>query len=344
MRERIFFHAVNVFYGGDYPKLSKARDNFDSWEAAWDYVRKEAKFEPEAEWEKLEDQRIGLVLNGESSFPVSLIEAPLSPFGLYFLGALPAGEPAVAIVGTRRATASGKMIAKNFSENLALAGVTIVSGLALGIDTAAHEGALLGHGKTIGVLAGGVDSIYPRQNDKLAKKIIESGGAIVSEYPPGAPTYPYRFLDRNRIISGLSRGTLVVEAPEGSGALATVRFALDQNRAVFVVPGPIGQLHYKGSNSLIRQGAALVTSAREILEELNLIDLSAPSCATVKKPIFLDKKQSFIFDILKSTGEPINIDKRMEISKMDISAVNQVIGMMQIQGIIKEESGHYFLI
>ena len=149
----------------------------------------------------------------------------------------------------------------------------------------------------------------------MAQKIIEAGGAIVSEYPLGAPTYPARFLERNRIISGLARGTLVIEAPENSGALATVKFAVDQNRDVFVIPGPINQLHYQGSNSLIRQGAILVTSPRDILEELNLIELISPVGAAVKKPEFLDKKQGLVFDILREAGDPLSVDKIGEITK-----------------------------
>lgn len=343
MRERIFFHAVNTFYGGDYAKLKNAWVNFGSWRAAWERVKKEAKLDPEIEWEKLVETRIDLALNSEPLFPELLRQIPAAPFGLYWRGTLPKNEPAVAIVGTRRATTNGKLIAKNFAESLARAGMTVVSGLAFGIDTAAHEGAVAGGGKTIAVLAGGADFIYPQQNAKLAQKIIDLGGAIVSEYPLGAPTYPARFLERNRIISGLARGTLVIEAPETSGALATVKFAVEQNRDVFVVPGPINQLHYKGSNSLIRQGAALVTAPKDILEELNLIDLVSPTGVAVKKPEFLDEKQGLIFDILHEAGEPLSVDNIGEISKMDISSVNQAIGMLQIEGIIKEEAGRYFI-
>jgi DNA processing protein len=188
MSECIFFHAINTFYGGDYAKLKNTWANFSSWEAAWERVRKEAKLNPEIEWGKLAEAEINLALNSEAAFPELLRQIPAAPFGLYWRGTLPEKEPTVAIVGTRRATTNGKLIAKNFAENLARAGVTVVSGLAFGIDTAAHEGAVASGGKTIAVLAGGADFIYPQQNVKLAQKILDLGGAIVSEYPLGTPT------------------------------------------------------------------------------------------------------------------------------------------------------------
>ena len=177
---------------------------------------------------------------------------------------------AIAIVGTRRATPDGKSTARRFAAELARAGIVIVSGLAFGVDAAAHEGCLDAEGKTVAVLACGLANIYPRNNEPLAKKILAQGGAIISEYPPDMPAYPSRFLERNRIVSGLSKGTLVIEAPERSGSLATARFALEQNRDVFVVPGPIAHPNFKGSHALIRQGAELVTTPEDILESYGI--------------------------------------------------------------------------
>ena len=175
-------------------------------------------------------------------------------------------ETPIAIVGTRRATPEGKIIAKRFARELTSYGIPIASGLAFGIDAAAHEECVATGGATIAVLAGGLDAIYPGSNAALAQKILARHGCIISEYPLGSPPLPYRFLERNRIISGISRGTLVVEAPENSGSLATARYALEANREVFVVPGSTLHPNFKGSHRLIRQGAELVTTPEEIFE------------------------------------------------------------------------------
>ncbi len=172
-------------------------------------------------------------------------------------------------MGTRKATSQGRFIAKEIAKKLSEMGMVIVSGLAMGIDTAAHEGALAGAGRTIAVLACGLDNIYPRQNENLAKKIIGTGGAVISEYPVGTEAFKNQFLERNRIVSGLCIATIVVEAPRESGALVTARLAAEQGREVFVFPGPTNHPNYHGSHKLIRDGARLVSSIDDILEDLN---------------------------------------------------------------------------
>src|SRR3989344_3610083 len=179
MKEKIAFNALNVFYKGDYSKLQKARQDFGNWTAAWENFSKESPIISEELWAVLAKEGISLTLCEEVGFPKILKEIPWAPFGLYWRGKSIEDLPAVGIVGTRRATLNGRAIAKKFGEELAINGVAVISGLALGIDSAAHEGVLLAKGRTIAVLAGGLDYIYPKQNTLLFKKILESGGTIV---------------------------------------------------------------------------------------------------------------------------------------------------------------------
>lgn len=213
----------------------------------------------------------------DPAYPRLLKEIPNPPENLYLLGNLPEKDTQkIAIVGTRKATAEGKKLAKEIAKKLAERGIIIVSGLAMGIDTAAHEGAIAAclpdgsQGKTIAVLANGLNSVYPAQNENLAKKILESDGALISEYPPETPSFPNQFLERNRIISGLSVATIIIEAPERSGSLATANWAAQQGREVFVFPGPANHSNFRGSHKLIRDGARLVASLEDILEDLGL--------------------------------------------------------------------------
>lgn len=281
---------------------------------------------------------------GDEKFPAILKEIPRPPEKIYCLGKFETdNRPHIAIVGTRKATTQGQQIAKKFAKELASAGIVIVSGLAMGIDTAVHEGALESNGRTIAVLANGLDWIYPRQNEKLGKRILESGGAILSEYPAGTPAYKDNFLARNRIVSGLSLGVIVVEAPVGSGALSTANHALEQNREVFVVPGPLNNENYVGSHALIRAGARLVTGAGEVLEDLNLSSLAALQQSLPIPDLHLDEKQKAILAVLKNVGEPVNIDKIGELMEIDVSTINRSLTFLLIKNLIKEEGGRYHL-
>ncbi len=286
----------------------------------------------------MQEAKIVRVSNAE--YPKPLKEIPKAPGKFYYLGNLPdQTRPHIAIVGTRRATTNGSAIAKSIAKELASVGAVIVSGLALGIDGAAHEGALEAKGTTIAVLPTGLDRIYPDQHADLANRIIENGGAIISEYDPGTPSYKQHFLERNRIVSGLSIAIVVIEAPERSGALSTASHALEQNREVFVVPGPIGHDNYRGSHSLIRAGARLVTNAKEILDDLNL----APVTPTLFPAINLPENQRLIFETIRSTGSATSVDKILDLTKMDISVLNRNLTLLLIQGLIKEEAGRYYL-
>ena len=204
-------------------------------------------------------------------YPEQLREIYDAPWKLYVLGNKEIlKQSGIAIVGSRNATEYGKKVALQFSKDLSRKGINIISCLALGIDTCAHFGTLNSDsvGKTIAVLGGGLDEMYPKQNIELAKQIIKKGGCIISEYPLGAKPEKLHFPQRNRIISGLSKGVLIVEASEKSGSLITADFALEQGRDVFAVPGNISSSTSVGSNNLIKQGAKLVTSYEDILIEI----------------------------------------------------------------------------
>ena len=280
-------------------------------------------------------------------FPLFLKEIQNPPKKIFVSGELPADPPEggikIAVVGTRKATSSGKIFAKKLAKELAENGVIIVSGLALGIDTAAHEGALEARGKTLVVLANGLDKIYPAQNENLAKAIVNSGGALISEYPTGTPSYPNQFLERNRIISGLCLATVIIEAPDRSGSLATARFAVEQGREVFVVPGPAGHPNFEGSHKLIRDGARLISSVQDILEDLGF---ESKKQKDSKNKIFdfkniKDENQLRILKIIAFAGNPVGIDKIIEISKLEPQTVNQSLALLTITGVIKETEKGY---
>lgn len=286
---------------------------------------------------------------GDTKYPALLREIAHPPFGIYVRGTLPqsmlppnaASALVIAIVGTRRATPEGKAIARRFARDLAQAGFIIVSGLAFGIDAAAHEGCLDANGTTVAVLAGGLDKIYPRENTKLAEKILAAGGAIVSEYPPGVPPYPIRFIERNRLISGLARGTLIVEAPYGSGSLATARFALEQNRDVFAVPGAITQKNFEGSHQLIRQGATLVTTPEEILESYGVSRKDAVCAQMRAHKDAYSPEEALILQALVDSATPAEVDKIIAATKLEPQAVNQTLSFLLFRNLIKETGGGY---
>lgn len=215
--------------------------------------------------------RIEEIHIGDKLYPEQLRNIYNPPLKLYVLGNKELFKnKGVAIVGTRKATEYGKKVALQLSQNLSEKGINIISGLALGIDTYAHLGTLQekSMGKTIAVLGGGLDKIYPKQNIELARKIVRSGGCIISEYSLGTKPEKLNFPQRNRVISGLSCGVVVVEASEKSGALITADYALEQGREVFAIPGSILSLTSNGTNNLIKQGAKLVTNYNDIIEEL----------------------------------------------------------------------------
>jgi DNA processing protein len=217
-----------------------------------------------------------LLFLGDADYPDSLLNSPDPPVMLYLRGRVELlARPSVAIVGSRNATAQGEQNARSFAEHFSRHGLTVVSGLAAGIDAAAHEGALNGHGSTVAVVGTGIDRIYPRRNEALARRIVDQG-LMVSEYPLGMLPLAPNFPRRNRLIAGLSLGTLVVEAAAQSGSLITAREAADAGREVFAIPGSIHSPQSRGCHQLLRQGAKLVEVADDVLEELRLGRMASP--------------------------------------------------------------------
>lgn len=279
----------------------------------------------------------------DKDYPFLLKETVPPPQLLYIKGSIePRDKNAVAIVGARVATSEGLKTAYDLAFELAQAGITIVSGLAQGIDTEAHKGALDAGGRTIAVLGTGIDVIYPTSNIELSKRILDGGqGAIISEFAPGTPAYPSNFPQRNRIISGLSRGTVVVEAREKSGALITANFALEQNRDVFAVPGPIGRPTSYGPNRLIKEGAKIVTGVSDIIEELGF---KITSVRENKKESGFDNIAGDELKIATMlSNEPKTVEELIRESKITASQINAAISMLEIKGIIRKVGGKYTL-
>jgi DNA processing protein len=283
------------------------------------------------------------------SYPPLLKEIQNPPAKLFVLGTIPEKSFFVSIVGTRKATYEGKELAKNIAFRLAEKGLVVVSGLALGIDVAAHEGALLAQGKTIAVLANGLDTIYPRQHESIAKKIVESGGALVSEYPIGTPALPHQFLERNRIVSGLSHATIVIEAPIRSGSIVTARTAAEQGRDVFVFPGPITHQNYKGSHQLIRNGARLVSSFEDIIEDISQStewcseNIPLVSSLEDKTKKYESEEEQKIIETLTHEGIPLSVDNIAELTTLESHVVRQHLTFLLLDGSIKERGGLFSL-
>lgn len=285
-------------------------------------------------------EKIKIIKKSSKDYPITLKEIHNPPKQIYIRGEFPKNHNLnFAIVGTRAATEYGKTLAFNIAKELAEMGFIIVSGLALGIDTQAHLGALAGNGKTVAVLGSGISdiSIYPIENLKLVKKIIENGGAVISEYDPKLKSEIWYFPERNRIISGLSKGVLVIEAPEKSGALITARMALEQNREVFAIPGSVFSKNSLGTNYLIKNGAKMVTSVDDILEELNLTELKINKKESKKEN--LNPEEKLVFNAIEK--EPADTDKICEALKMPASQVLSIVSLLEIQGMIKNIGGKF---
>lgn len=257
------------------------------------------------------------------------------PERFYFNGALPeTRQTTIAIVGTRRPTAYGREVTHKFAFELAQRGIIIISGLALGVDSIAHRATLEAGGKTIAVLANGLDSIYPTSHYGLAKQIVNSGGAIISEYEPDVEARSFQFLERNRIVSGLADAVIVTEAAIRSGTLATVTHALEQGREVFVVPGNITSPLSAGCNNLIKQGAHPITCIEDVLE------IVAPDLlkSQASLPLGNNPAESKIIELLQSGIR--DGDELQTLSEIDASQFAQTITMMEISGTIRGLGGN----
>lgn len=301
------------------------------------------KVDPEKEMEKIKKLGISVVTISDKHYPRLLKEIPDPPALLYIKGEIrPEDELAVAVVGSRKYTSYGARVCEFIASELAAAGLTIVSGLALGIDTFAHKVTLsLNNGRTIGVLACGLDQIYPHPNQDLARRIIDGHGAIISEFPLGTPALPHHFPIRNRIIAGLSLGVLVVEASLESGSFLTARSALEYNREVFAVPGNIFSDKSIGTNNLIKSGAKLTLSAQDVLEELNL--QSKTQKIKAQKILPDTKEEAEILKHLRQ-DDPTHIDQLVLKSGLDIAKVNSTLILMEMKGKIRNLGANQYVI
>lgn len=288
-------------------------------------------------------QGIKLVSCFDSEYPVRLKEISSPPILLYAKGVLRKEEIAVGMVGSRNPSHYGAQLAKRWAQELTRYGVVVVSGMARGIDSMAHEGVLLERGRTLAVLGGGLGNIYPAENQRLADQIAENG-AVVSEFPMQAPPLADHFPQRNRIISGLSLGVIVVEAGERSGALITAGTALEQGREVFAIPGRIDSPTSIGPHRLIQQGAKLVTSVREVLEELAIPILCQGDFGsrTEPSPRFAASapEDQKILKLLSS--QPMGLDELTLLSGLGIQELSSQLSRLSIEGKLIQLPGPYF--
>jgi DNA processing protein len=298
----------------------------------------------EEECRRLEQQSVKLVTFLDAEYPRRLFEIGDPPPLLYLRGLIPVWDPAIAVVGSRRATREGIKSAERLASEMASTGILVVSGLARGIDTAAHRGALAGGGATVAVLGCGVDVAYPPENKGLAEA-ISATGCVISEFPLGTQPLAEHFPRRNRIISGLTRGVLVVEAVEKSGSLITANYALDQGREVMAVPGPISTQSNRGSNRLIKQGAHLVDCLDDILLATRITaHLSAPTLFDVPVAAHssMTPREAAVYALVAQGPRHLDeITQALELTAGEVSAM--VLGL-ELKGMLIQLPGSYYSI
>ncbi|MCC7432462.1 DNA-protecting protein DprA [Candidatus Peregrinibacteria bacterium] len=326
--------CINAFWkveGASYAKMDLIKTHFGSFDYVWNkakdgelkllgigfaenILRARRLFDPENELRKLWSKDIFLIDRNSDEYPEPLKQIDKAPFLLYRKGeALKNYKLLVAIVGMRKSTMNGEKIAFNLTKKLAEYGVNVISGLAFGIDGAAQAGAVFAKVPTIGVLASGIDKITPSSHTDLARRILESGGTILSEYPDTTEGMKFRFVERNRIISALAQAVVVVEAAEKSGALITAKYGLDQGKEVLAFPGDPGKIQSKGCNNLIKNGEAhLVENCEDIIEHLKTIGYLK------NKPKQLDFISSTIISMLENKMSVEEIAGKAQISHQDL--------------------------
>jgi DNA processing protein len=346
-----YWLGFNLAKGIGPSRLAQLLDRFGSIQAAWRAPiselsvlgidrrsinsLEETRTHVNLDDELVKVKRAGIeLLTWESpGYPRYLREIPNAPPLLYMMGGLiRADQWALAVVGTRRLTAYGRQITRELVSGLVRHQVTIVSGLAKGIDAEAHKIALESGGRTIAVLGSGLDRIYPSVNRKIASQIIKDRGAILTDYSLGTAPEAKNFPPRNRIISGLAMGVLVIEAGERSGALITAEFGLEQDREIFAVPGNINSLASRGTNRLIQQGAKLVQSVEDILEELNLAMI--PERLKAEKILPETPEEALILDHL--SRQPQHIDELTNRVELPAALVSSTLTMMELKGMVQQ--------
>lgn len=297
-----------------------------------EFIKHRENFDIEQYLVKLKKNGIGFVNYKDDNYPENLKDLDNAPLVLYFKGELKKSDAdAIAIVGSRKMTSYGKEVAFNFANQLSSLGITIVSGLARGIDTIAHMGALDAGGRTIAVLGCGIDIVYPPENIGLYKSIIAKGGAVISEYPLSYPALRINFANRNRIISGLSKAVIVVEGLAKSGTLLTASHAAEQGRTVFATPGQIFSPLSQAPHFLIKNGAKIAFSVNDIVEELDLqVKVNKEEFAKIMPADDLEAK---LMDVLEN--EPLHLDEIVRCSGLKVADINAKLTIMQLKGMVK---------
>jgi DNA processing protein len=353
-----YWVGFNIVRGIGPARFQALLDHFrnlrSAWEATADQLRaadlgsravKELlkvrqRLDLDAEMARLEKAGVRVLTWQSHDYPDRLRNIYHPPPVLYLRGSLaPGDEWAIAVVGTRRATVYGKEAARHIASELARAGVTVVSGLARGIDTAAHQAALDAGGRTIAVLGSGVDVVYPAENRRLTQRILERG-AVLSEYALGRPPEAGNFPPRNRLISGLSLGVVVVEAGERSGALITADYAAKQGRDVFAVPGNMFNRGSRGCNHLIQQGAKLVLGVEDVLEELNLTMVAQQ--LELQAVVPENETESLVLSFLSS--EPLHVDELVRHTGLPTAQVSSTLALMELKGMVRQVSGMNYVL
>ncbi len=294
------------------------------------------------ESQKLDADGIRLLYYRDPGYPRLLLEISKFPPLLYYRGAMNATEElCVAVVGTRKITNYGRTVAPYLIEPLIRAGVTIVSGLAFGVDSQMQRLAAENGHRTIAVLGGGLDeaTLYPRNHLLLAQQILESGGALISEYPPGTPALKHHFISRNRIISGMSVATVIIECNLKSGSLITAKYALEQNRTVFAVPGPIYAEMSQGPNNLIKMGAKPLTQASDILDDLNIKDVPGDTIAS--KYFDATPMEKVLLELI--SFEPVTLNTLIVASQLEPGDVTSTLTFLEIKGKVRNLGGQQYI-
>ncbi|MBM4411417.1 MAG: DNA-protecting protein DprA [Chloroflexi bacterium] len=307
---------------------------------AQEVVRAREETDPDSELERLAQAGVTALAQTDPRYPSRLREIDDAPPVLYVRGAwADVDEWSVAVVGTRRATAYGRMAAQELSRGLAVNGITVVSGLARGVDTVSHRAALEAGGRTVAVLANGLDTVYPPENRRLAEEIAQRG-AVMSDYPLGTKPRADFFPRRNRILSGVSLGTLVVEGDQESGAMITARFAMEQNRDVFAVPGSIFSVQSRGPFGLIKDGATPVATAEDILEALNLSVAGKQLDFGRAAPPESEDERALMAVL---TRDAQHIDTVVRRSGLAAATVSGTLALLELKGLVRDVGGMQFV-
>lgn len=360
MSDLKYWLGFNLVKGIGPAKVEALRDYFGDLATAWQATESQLRtigFDQRAiqaffetrnqvdlnqELARTQAANVHLVTWETADYPRPLRDIPASPPVLFIQGQLSEADAwAIAVVGTRRVTTYGRQVARDLTRGLVQSGITIVSGLARGIDAMAHKTALEMGGRTIAVLGSGLDCIYPAEHRPVVQQIVERGqGAVISEYALGVQPEAKNFPPRNRIISGLSLGVVVIEAGEQSGALITTSFALAQNREIFAVPGNINSPNSAGTNRLIQQGAKLVTRVEDILEELNV--KMVPEKVAIQMVLPDSAEEAALISHL--SRQPIHVDDLSRVAGLPTSLVNSTLTLMELKGMVQQVGGMNYVL